>query len=252
MVGNVSKTTVAESPGGNGANPSPVATTVILSNTMSKEELVSAINGAKPGTEFIVQGYLNLLSVNVAFPSRSIIHTGGHGQVNINFGYSDAATEFAAEKYYNLVFGDFCTIHDISITINDYDTATMVRVYFCKGCTAINCAVNGYEPCTWESGCTCRGCSFQYQMTGLSEYGSFTGCYLSFCYGVDLTKTHVANCRAEAFYPAADTSTEMLKAVKAMNPDMKVYDDYGQEVPLPLVTENYINTIIQTAIEGEY
>lgn len=228
--------------------------TIILSNTMTKDEIVSAINNANTGTRFDIRSHLDLYDVNVTFPEESVIYS-STGKKNISFGYSDTSNDDVWNQSWFLSFGKFCKIYDISVNFSDNATAN-VGVNFSEGCEVTNCYFSGYEPCSWSSNCTFVNCSFGYYIYSLSIGGSYIKCHFDYTNewsdGVDCSAVSLIDCSSTQFKINPQNGTDLIAKIKALNPDMNIIDAEGNEVKGLYATKDYVDSVIGTALEGEY
>jgi hypothetical protein len=230
---------------------------VILSNTMSKDEIVTAVNTAPKGTTFDIQTKLDLYEVNISFPERSTVYSSKSGRKTINFGYSDTSDPEAANYSYYLSFGAFSKVSDISVIFSDYGT-TKVGVNFGEGCEVTNCGFDGYYPFVWGDQCTFVNCSLSYYIVYLSDGGSYIGCSFGFTdykTSIDLRNVYLSDCSCESF-KINNATIAIAAKIKALNPGMNLVDSEGNEVKGLYATSEEVNTAINTAIgeamEGEY
>ena len=222
-------------------------TKVILSNTMTKEEVVSAINNAPKGTRFDVQSHLDLYDVNITFPEESVIYS-STGKKNISFGYSDESlnTDYYWQDSWYLSFGKFSKIYDLSVYFSDNATAN-VGVNFGEGCEVTNCYFSGYEPCSWSSNCTFVNCSFGYHIYSLSIGGSYIKCHFDYTNewsdGIDCSAVSLIDCSSTQFKINPQNGSKLIAKVKALNPDMNIIDTEGNEVRGLYVTADDLGDI---------
>ena len=207
--------------------------TIILSNTMTKDEITSAINNANTGTRFDIRSNLDLYDVNITFPDESIVYSSTSNQKSIGFGYSDTSNDDVWNQSWFLSFGKFCKIYDISVNFSDNATAS-VGVNFGEGCEVANCYFSGYEPCSWSSNCTFVNCSFGYYIYSLSIGGSYIKCHFDYTNewseGVDCSAVSLIDCSSTQFKINPQNGTDLIAKIKALNPDMNIIDADGNEV----------------------
>ena len=224
-------------------------TTIVLSNTMSKDEIVSAIHTANPGTVFDIQTRLDLYDVDINFPDSSVIYSSTSGQKSINFGYSDIGIDNIWKAQWHLRFGKFSRISDINIYFSDNATEN-VGVEFNEGCTVANCTFYGYFPFTWGENCTFVNCSLDYYFYDLSKGGSYINCSLGYSQGegINFHNVYLADCSCGEFKANSDNSAELLSKIKALNPDMRLVDAEGNEIKAMYATKDDIGNI-ETALD---
>lgn len=223
---------------------------IILSNAMTKDEIVSAINNAEPGTVFDIQTNLELYDVNIAFPEESFIYS-SKGGASIFFGYSDESIEGEKwENSYNVTFGNRCRIYDITLT-STYATDFVVG-NFGDGCTSTNCKYDSYAWGSMGTNCIFLHCDmYMFQLTNLGSNNTYIGCdwrntdYVQ----LDVGDACLLDCQAETFYVGADNSKELIEKIKALNPDMNIVDAEGNEFKGLYATKEDIGNI-ETALDN--
>ena len=231
--------------------------TIILSNTMTTDEIVTAINTAPKGTVFDIQTSLDLYDVNVSFPERSVVYSSTANRKNITFGYSDTSDPEVWNQSWYLSFGAFSKISDISVNFSDNGTAN-VGANFGEGCKVTNCYFYGYSPFDWRDNCTFVNCVLSYYVYSLSNGGSYIGCdfeYTDIYEGIDLRNVYLSDCSCESFKLNNNTLAIAAK-IKSLNPGMKLVDSEGNEIKGLYATADDVSSMINSAVglamEGEY
>lgn len=226
---------------------------IVISNAMTKEDIVETINNAPKGTVFDIQTSLDLYDVNISFPEESTVFS-STGKKAINFGYSDESINDGSswENSWYLSFGKFSKIYDISVYFTDNATSN-VGVSFGEGCTVTNCYFAGYAPFYWDTNCTFINCYLSYYIYGLSTGGSYINCTLDFTEewggGVDCSSANIINCTSFYFYISPDNGAELIARIKALNPGMNIVDADGNEIKGLYATSEDIGNI-ETALDS--